>query len=313
MLRLKVRHGCHYRKLRTRAALPAERFFFRTSLSLLVLTSTITPRQYRQTRHRDQLCGSSCRALQKAFAGGMTGPPNSSHRARDAGRDCLYGRSSPWTRLILSRGSRWELRPIRRSSPRFWPPCIFLIFVSIVRFYSAVTDRDALFSFPCFRFAGILAAGRSHRGYDLPGSFLHLFVVRYFHVRWNGIAPWSHWRGFRPRFTHTRNANRSLNRALSPCCPSVSRPAQSFLGGVLFFPFFFPRFSAGYLGRASFQPPRSCPVSRKTWNLAKSARSRRIPPVVMRVANRQAPLATIGCVGAAIALINFRRPALDLI
>ncbi len=125
----------------------------------------------------------------------------------------------------------------------------FLIFVSIVRFYSAVTDRDALF-LSMLSFASILAAAVL----TVDTTFLILFFIfLLFGISTfvgmelrrgalGAVSPALH--------LHTER-DRKLNRALSLSALSVACGAIV-IGGVLFF--FFPRFSAGYLGRASFNP-----------------------------------------------------------
>jgi transglutaminase-like putative cysteine protease len=125
----------------------------------------------------------------------------------------------------------------------------FLIFVSVVRFYSAVTDRDALF-LSMLSFAGILAAAVL----TVDTNFLVLFFIfLLFGVSTfvgmelrrgalGAVSPTLH--------VHTER-DKKLNRALSLSALGVAS-GSIILGGVLFF--FFPRFSAGYLGRASFSP-----------------------------------------------------------
>jgi transglutaminase-like putative cysteine protease len=125
----------------------------------------------------------------------------------------------------------------------------FLIFVSIVRFYSAVTDRDALF-LSMLSFASILAAAVL----TVDTTFLILFFIFLLfgistfvgmELRRGALGAVSP-----PLHLHTER-DRKLNRALSLSALSVAC-GSIMIGGVLFF--FFPRFSAGYLGRASFNP-----------------------------------------------------------
>jgi len=78
----------------------------------------------------------------------------------------------------------------------------FLIFVNIVRFYSAVTDRDALF-LSMLSFAVFSPRPFSPSITHLPDSFFHLSPVRCFHFCWHGTAPRSSRRGFaRPACPH---------------------------------------------------------------------------------------------------------------
>jgi transglutaminase-like putative cysteine protease len=124
----------------------------------------------------------------------------------------------------------------------------FLLFVMLVRLYSATTDRDAFF-LAMLAFAAILAAAIL----TIDTSFLALFFI--FLVF--GVATFV---GMEMRrgangamaapFTQLAQERR-LARALTLAALSVSLGAI-ILGGALFF--FFPRFSAGYLGRTNMQP-----------------------------------------------------------
>ena len=126
----------------------------------------------------------------------------------------------------------------------------FLIFVMLVRLYSAVTDRDAMF-LTMLAFAGILASAVL----TVDTTFLFCFFAFLIF----GVATFT---GLELRrasggtLTTTLPAGqpereRRLNRALSYASLSVALGAMV-IGGTLFF--FFPRFSAGYLGRTSFNP-----------------------------------------------------------
>jgi protein-glutamine gamma-glutamyltransferase len=124
----------------------------------------------------------------------------------------------------------------------------FLIFVTIVRLYSASTDRDALF-LSMLAFASLLAAAI----FTVDTYFLVFFVaflifavatfvgleVRRGAV--DAICPPLHAQPRRDRRFHRALALASLTVALGGVA----------LGSVLFF--FFPRFSAGYLSRAGMQ------------------------------------------------------------
>ena len=126
----------------------------------------------------------------------------------------------------------------------------FLIFVTLVRLYSASNDRDALF-LTMLAFAGILAAAVL----TVDTTFLFCFfaflifgVATFIGLELRRAAA-----GTLPMAAYTGQAGRErrLNRALSLASLSVALGAIA-LGGTLFF--FFPRFSAGYLGRTSFNP-----------------------------------------------------------
>ncbi len=224
-------------------ALPAERFF-RTSLSLLMLTSTLT---LVSTGKLDIVTSFAAPLIvvYKGLRWWHGRPAELSHRAATW---CVlaYLAFFPVDAAVLSRLSVGS-----SANPPLFAALLaavhFLIFVSIVRFYSAVTDRDALF-LSMLSFAGILAAAVL----TVDTTFLVLFFIfLLFGVSTfigmelrrgaaNATSPAVH--------LHTER-DRKLNRAL--CLSALSVAVGSIaLGGVLFF--FFPRFSAGYLGRASF-------------------------------------------------------------
>ncbi|HEY8715637.1 MAG TPA: DUF3488 and transglutaminase-like domain-containing protein, partial [Candidatus Acidoferrum sp.] len=126
----------------------------------------------------------------------------------------------------------------------------FLIFVTLVRLYSASTDRDAIF-LAMLSFAGILAAAVL--------TVDTTFLLCFFAFMIFGVATFT---GMELRRAAggalavtlkpgQRDRERTLNRALGYASLSVALGAIV-LGGALFF--FFPRFSAGYLGRTSFNP-----------------------------------------------------------
>ena len=227
------------------AALPAERFF-RTSLSLLMLTSTVT---LVSTGKLDIVTSFAAPliVLYKGIRWWHGRPSELSHRAATW---CVvaYLAFFPVDALFLSRFSVGN----SANPPLFaWllATVHFLIFVSIVRFYSAVTDRDALF-LSMLSFASILAAAVL----TVDTTFLILFFIfLLFGISTfvgmelrrgalGAVSPALH--------LHTER-DRKLNRALSLSALSVAC-GSIMIGGVLFF--FFPRFSAGYLGRASFNP-----------------------------------------------------------
>jgi transglutaminase-like putative cysteine protease len=125
----------------------------------------------------------------------------------------------------------------------------FLLFVTLVRLYSATTDRDALF-LAMLSFAGILAAAVL----TIDTYFLVLFFIFLLF----GVATFVGLeirRGARgavsPPISAHPEQERRLNRALGLAALSVAL-GGILLGGALFF--VFPRFSAGYLARNSFQP-----------------------------------------------------------
>jgi hypothetical protein len=125
----------------------------------------------------------------------------------------------------------------------------FLLFVMLVRLYSATSDRDALF-LVMLAFAAILASAVL----TVDTSFLVLFFVFLLF----GVATFvglEMRRGASGAIAPTVEAQpaqeRQLTRALSLAAVSVAAGAMV-IGVALFF--LFPRFSAGYLSRASMRP-----------------------------------------------------------
>ena len=224
-------------------ALPAERFF-RTSLTLLMLTSTLT---LVSTGKLDIITSfvAPLIVVYKGLRWWHGRPAELTHRTATW---CVLGYLAffPVDALVLSRFSVGN-----SANPPLFAMLLaavhFLIFVSIVRFYSAVTDRDALF-LAMLSFAGILAAAVL----TVDTTFLVLFFVfLLFGVStFIGMELRRGAAGAVSPAVHLHTArDRKLNRAL--CFSALSVAVGSIaLGGVLFF--FFPRFSAGYLGRASF-------------------------------------------------------------
>ena len=125
----------------------------------------------------------------------------------------------------------------------------FLLFVMLIRLYSATTDRDALF-LTMLSFAAILASAVL----TIDTTFLGLFFLFLLF----GVATFvglEMRRGTNGAIAAQVDAQpkqeHRLTRALVLAALSVALGAM-IIGGALFF--FFPRFSAGYLGRTSLQP-----------------------------------------------------------
>jgi transglutaminase-like putative cysteine protease len=125
----------------------------------------------------------------------------------------------------------------------------FLLFVMLMRLYSATTDRDALF-LTMLSFAAILASAVL----TIDTTFLGLFFLFLLF----GVATFvglEMRRGSKgaisPEVDARPQQENRLTRALVLAALSVAVGAM-IIGGALFF--FFPRFSAGYLGRTSLQP-----------------------------------------------------------
>ena len=125
----------------------------------------------------------------------------------------------------------------------------FLMYVTIVRLYSAATDRDAIF-LAMLSFAAILASAV----FTVDTNFFFLFVV-YLLFGVSTFLSLEIRRGafgaiFPPVDAQTAR-ERKFYRAISLAALSVAAGAL-FFGSMLFF--FFPRFSAGYFARTGFQP-----------------------------------------------------------
>jgi hypothetical protein len=125
----------------------------------------------------------------------------------------------------------------------------FLLYVLLVRLYSAVTDRDALF-LAMLSFAALLASAVL----TVDTTFLALFFVFLIF----GVATFVGMelrRGAKgavsPLPATQPERERRLTRALSLAALSVAVGAILFGGGLFFV---FPRINAGYLGRTSFNP-----------------------------------------------------------
>jgi protein-glutamine gamma-glutamyltransferase len=152
----------------------------------------------------------------------------------------------------------------------------FLLFVMLVRLYSATTDRDAFF-LTLLAFSGILAAAiLTIDTFFLVMFFIFLlFAVATFvgmELRRGGRGATT------PAIVHPAQEQR-LARALTFAAFSVAVGAIM-IGGTLFF--FFPRFSAGYLGRTSMQPSLMSGFSDDV-ELGQIGEIKKNPAVVMRV------------------------------
>jgi protein-glutamine gamma-glutamyltransferase len=152
----------------------------------------------------------------------------------------------------------------------------FLLFVMLVRLYSATTDRDAFF-LAILAFSAILAAAIL----TVDTSFLILFFIFLLF----GVATFVGMemrRGGRDAVVPVLAQpaeERRLARALILAALSVALGAIV-LGGALFF--FFPRFSAGYLGRTSMQPSLMTGFTDDI-ELGQIGEIKKNPAVVMRV------------------------------
>jgi hypothetical protein len=257
----------------TAPALPAEQYF-RASLSLLVLTSILT---LASTGKLDLITSlvAPLAALHKGYRWWHGRPAELSSRAATW---CLlvYLAFFPVDALFLSRffvGSS--------SNPPLFALLLavvhFLIVAMLVRFYSASTDRDAHF-LTMLSFAAILAAAIL--------TIDTLFLTLFFLFLLCGISTFI---GLELRrgaagaispASSQRETERRLNRSLSLASLAVAVGAI-LLGGMFFF--FFPRFSAGYLGRVSFSPTLMTGFTEDV-ELGQIGEIKKSSAVVMRVA-----------------------------
>ena len=126
----------------------------------------------------------------------------------------------------------------------------FLLFVTLVRLYSATYGSRRLFSGDA-GVRGDSGGGDSHHRHFVPDPVLHFSAVRRGDVCRNGNAARRRLGAITTGDACSRRRSGGSSRALSLAALSVAVGAIA-IGGTLFF--FFPRFSAGYLGRTSLQP-----------------------------------------------------------
>ncbi len=177
----------------------------------------------------------------------------------------------------------------------------FLLFVMLVRLYSATTDRDAFF-LAILAFAAVLAAAIL----TVDTSFLVLFFIFLLF----GVATFVGMemrRGGKgavaPPFAQPAQ-ERKLARALVLAALSVAAGAI-IMGSALFF--FFPRFSAGYLGRTSMQPSLMTGFTDDI-ELGQIGEIKKNPTVVMRVkTGKPVPYAPLRWRGIALSTFDGKR------
>ena len=222
--------------------LPAERFF-RASLFLLILTGAVC---VISTGKLDLLSSILAVAglLYKGHRWWNHRPTELSARAANwlvTGYLAFF----PVDILVLSR-----MYAAGSPNPALYGGLIaaihFLFFITLVRLYSASTDRDALF-LSMLSFAAVLASAVL----TVDTTFLILFFV-YLLFAVATFASLELRRGaaeaLPTQLPNPREREKRLARALGAAvlCATIG---AIFSGGLLFF--FFPRFSAGYLGRTT--------------------------------------------------------------
>lgn len=254
-------------------ALPAERFF-RTSLFLLIATAI----------------GTLVSTGKLDLVTMIVAPSAVAYKGVRWWRHCaaeipqriatllvvLYLPLFPFDALFLSRAFA-----AASSNPALYGALLaavhFLIFVLLVRLYSATRDRDALF-LTMLSLAAILASAVL----TIDTTFLLLFFL----FMLFGVAAFVGLelrRGsngaIAPPTDETSEQERRLSRALIFAALSVAF-GSIVIGGALFF--FFPRFSAGYLGRTTLQPALMSGFSDNV-ELGQIGEIKRDSTVVMRV------------------------------
>jgi transglutaminase-like putative cysteine protease len=226
-------------------ALPAERFF-RTSLFLLMATAIVTLVSTGKLDLLTMIVAPSA-VLYKGVRWWRRCPAEIPQRIATR-LVVAYLLIFPLDVIFLSRAF-----VAASSNPALYAALLgavhFLLFVMLIRLYSATTDRDALF-LTMLSFAAILASAVL----TIDTTFLGLFFLFLLF----GVATFvglEMRRGSKgaiaPEVDAQPQQERRLTRALVLAALSVAVGAM-IIGGALFF--FFPRFSAGYLGRTSLQP-----------------------------------------------------------
>jgi hypothetical protein len=254
------------------ASLPAERFF-RGSLLLLISASIAT---LIATGKLDVVTCvlASASVLYKAFRWWRRQPVELSQRTA-TWLVVSYLAVFPLDVLFLSRAIA-----AASTNPALYAALLgsvhFLLFVMLVRLYSATSDRDAFF-LAMLAFAAILAAAIL----TIDTAFLVLFFVFLLF----GVATFVGMevrRGAKGAIVPTVSQpaqERRLTRALTFAALSVAVGAIV-LGGALFF--FFPRFSAGYMGRTGMQTSLMTGFTDDV-ELGQIGEIKKNPTVVMRV------------------------------
>ncbi|HMD06191.1 MAG TPA: DUF3488 and transglutaminase-like domain-containing protein [Candidatus Acidoferrum sp.] len=226
-------------------ALPAERFF-RTSLFLLLTTAVASLVSTGKLDLITMIVAPSA-VLYKGVRWWRRCPAEIPHRVATR-LVVAYLLVFPADVVFLSRSF-----VSASSNPALYAALLgaihFLLFVMLIRLYSTSTDRDALF-LTMLSFAAILAAAVL----TIDTTFLGLFFLFLLF----GVATFvglEMRRGSKgaiaPEVDMEPQQEHRLDRALVLAALSVALGAM-IIGGALFF--FFPRFSAGYLGRTSLQP-----------------------------------------------------------
>jgi hypothetical protein len=225
--------------------LPAERFY-RTAIFFLVLTSVVT---LVTSGRLDPITSVLCIALilYKGYRW-WRGFPVEIKQSIATRMVIAYVFFLPVDYLFISHNFA-----IDSTNPTLFAALLavvhFLLFVTVIRLYSAVSDRDSIF-LAMLSFAGILAAAV----FTIDTYFFGLFVLYLFfavatfvglEIRRGATA------AIFPPWQAQPAVERRFHRALSLAALTVALGGVA-IGSILFF--VFPRFSAGYFARTGSQP-----------------------------------------------------------
>ena len=226
------------------APLPAERFY-RTALFFLVLVSVLTLVASGKLDLLTTILAPAA-ILYKGFRW-WRGYPAELRQAIATRLVLAYVFLSPFDALFVSRSLASN-----SSNPALYATLLasvhFLLFVTIIRLYSATTDRDAAF-LAMLSFSGVLAAAVFTIDTYFLGFFFAflVFAVATFvglEVRRGAAGAIS------PPLHADRLRERRFYRALTLATLTVAL-GGILLGSILFF--FFPRFNAGFLSSAGLE------------------------------------------------------------
>lgn len=224
--------------------LPAERFY-RTALFFLILVSTLA---LVTTGKLDPItCGLATTAVLYKGYRWWRGFPAELRQVVATRMVVVYLFFAPLDAVFISRNFAVGANSALYST--LLAAVHFLLFVTVVRLYSAVTDRDALF-LAMLAFAGILAAAV----FTIDTYFLAFFLL--FLLCSVGVFLGLEIRRGAARtvflsFDSRPDLERRFHRALALAALSVASGAV-FFGAILFF--VFPRVSAGYFAHMGVQP-----------------------------------------------------------
>ncbi|GAC1664429.1 MAG: hypothetical protein NVS9B4_19850 [Candidatus Acidiferrum sp.] len=277
-------------------ALPAERFF-RISLFLLLLTAVSTLSSTGKLDIFTAVLGPAA-ILYKGYRWWRSRPAELSPRTATY-LVVAYLAILPVDIFVLSR-----ILVANSSNPPLYAALLgavhFVVFLTVVRLYSATTDRDAGF-LVVLAFLSILASAVL----TVDTAFLFFFFIFLLF----GVATFVGMelrRGAKGAVWTAARADRDarFNRALGLAALSVATGAV-IMGGALFF--LFPRFNAGYLGRSSMSPQLTTGFNEEV-ELGQIGEIKKSSAIVMRVeTGRPVSYERLRWRGVALATFNGKR------